>query len=689
MPKSERFRSWLLVLQFWLSIFRLIIALYGLIIISVQIHTIRVSTAQKVPPIYPDPGSMTMLSFQLVTWVSLVLNDLYMVAIDFMRTNTYIGCVGTQAGLSVCAIIVTATSLLVRRGWEHVLYLRLGDSGSSEMYTNYGPSSSLFVFPTVLGMILSLSLWAVAIWSALSHRPYISLRRTWKQNNKDLLVGTSDLRGISPTLSVIGQPRTSLMSAKKEIYAPGNAMGRFLARIMFRRVSPAETRVYAMVQNTFALASMFILVFRAITLLQKAQNQIGTRMKSDSCDAMDIAGRILDLEFIVAHDPLRRLYEVLPTNEYPLTTITMSNNGSTTKCGILGNQTDYRGRVFDCDETLQLPLDVPTGFWFPPDATFRIEVHSTNGTALYGKNMPDIWLSNSHQVTSQNTTLADDDFATVPSPLAGRAAWVYMPPWNPRPGFHIDAEVQLVIRRFIRSSFIWELVFNSEPTYERVLLFPIVESGASPLTNHTLATATLYPTLRPGYAYLRNWKAYRDLNSFEKGNYHNNILCTFIEDYREGSVLDVLGSIGGLFALLQSVHVLVFGRPMLWGLTGAKLITPFGLLGALSSRSFRRRLREQYYRQSVEGNPDTFLMGPFLRDFVVDLGPADINTDQVQMQSSSNQESSAITIDRDGKMNDCQLPLMLLELRQSPAFERTVDIEEISSRARASAENNA
>ncbi|KAG8778128.1 hypothetical protein FRC12_025146, partial [Ceratobasidium sp. 428] len=42
--------------------------------------------------------------------------------------------------------------------------------------------------------------------------------------------------------------------------------------------------------------------------------------------------------------------------------------------------------------------------------------------------------------------------------------------------------------------------------------------------------------------------------------------CTVIEDYRKSSMFDVLGSIGGLLALLQGVHVFLFGRPLLWGM---------------------------------------------------------------------------------------------------------------------------
>lgn len=63
--------------------------------------------------------------------------------------------------------------------------------------------------------------------------------------------------------------------------------------------------------------------------------------------------------------------------------------------------------------------------------------------------------------------------------------------------------------------------------------------------------------------------------------------------------------------------------------TGAKLITPFGLLGACSTRSFKRRLREHYHRPESTISPyasdaaETMRLGAFLRDFVIEFGPAE------------------------------------------------------------------
>ncbi|KEP46861.1 putative Kex protein [Rhizoctonia solani 123E] len=42
--------------------------------------------------------------------------------------------------------------------------------------------------------------------------------------------------------------------------------------------------MYAVFRNTFAVASMGVLAFRAATALQQAQNHVGTRIASADCD---------------------------------------------------------------------------------------------------------------------------------------------------------------------------------------------------------------------------------------------------------------------------------------------------------------------------------------------------------------------------------------------------------------------
>ncbi|CAE6416036.1 unnamed protein product, partial [Rhizoctonia solani] len=126
-------------------------------------------------------------------------------------------------------------------------------------------------------------------------------------------------------------------------------------------------------------------------------------------------------------------------------------------------------------------------------------------------------------------------------------------------------------------------------------------------------------------------------------------LCKITEEYRTTSSFDILASIGGLLALLQGIHVLVFGRPLFWGMFGAKLITPFGLAGKLATRAFRERLQQQYHRRAEpqdstkttqesgteeSGSRVEIDMTRFLLDYVIDMGPASLPSPPQEKQDS-------------------------------------------------------
>ncbi|CUA71940.1 hypothetical protein RSOLAG22IIIB_09953 [Rhizoctonia solani] len=194
-------------------------------------------------------------------------------------------------------------------------------------------------------------------------------------------------------------------------------------------------------------------------------------------------------------------------------------------------------------------------------------------------------------------------------------------------------EANLITRRFIKSSIVRDIILHFKPDYRRLSLYPIVESSVVTLnsSDSNIATATIRPTLSPGLMYHRNRVT---IDNFDPNELPARV-CDYIEDYRTGTFIDVIGSVGGLFALLQAAHLLLFGRPLLWGLTGAKTITPFGLLGGCSSRGFRRRLKDEYYGQSGEGGADTVQIAKFLRDFVIDFGPADLDVERAERKSTA------------------------------------------------------
>ncbi|QRV74942.1 deuterolysin metalloprotease (M35) family containing protein [Ceratobasidium sp. AG-Ba] len=145
------------------------------------------------------------------------------------------------------------------------------------------------------------------------------------------------------------------------------------------------------------------------------------------------------------------------------------------------------------------------------------------------------------------------------------------------------------------------------------------------LQNNGIASAELSLSFEHSSAYLTT--------RGEEGPYTSpsgSLACTIIEDYRSNTVFDAVGSIGGFLALVQGLHILLFGRPLFWGILGSRLINPLGLCGMCHSKSFRRRLREKYrYQPSDTGTPgsvtkdpiETIRVGAFLNDFVVEFGP--------------------------------------------------------------------
>ncbi|KAB5593580.1 hypothetical protein CTheo_2969 [Ceratobasidium theobromae] len=257
--------------------------------------------------------------------------------------------------------------------------------------------------------------------------------------------------------------------------------------------------------------------------------------------------------------------------------------------------------------------------------TYHITMKSLNGSSLTPDDMPRIWLSNRNEYIHSAGKRKLEASGDTDTEILGARTPLYLPGWSLRPGFHIEADIGLIIRRFIKSSVMRDLLFNLDPEYAQISLYPLITASTAALSNNSYATATLSTTYQPALTYFRGQEEYWSTrNHAWEFDYD---MCDFIDDYRSSTVFDVIGSVGGLFALLQAAHILLFGRPLLWGLAGTKLITPFGIVGAFSSESFKRRLHERYHRQPSEHNPEPIHIGAFLRDFVIDLGPANVDLD--------------------------------------------------------------
>ncbi|CAE6490294.1 unnamed protein product [Rhizoctonia solani] len=201
-----------------------------------------------------------------------------------------------------------------------------------------------------------------------------------------------------------------------------------------------------------------------------------------------------------------------------------------------------------------------------------------------------------------------------------------------------------------------DIVLNSEPSYRLLSLYPIAESSVTSLNSSIgdIATATIRTPLTPGFMSLRR-RGDIKINGFYDSS---GPVCDFIDDFRSGTIVDVIGSVGGLFALLQAMHVLLFGRPLLWGLAGVKAMTPFGLLGTFGSGGFKRRLQKECHATSTEGGADTIKIVKFLRDFVIEFGPADLDPEPHLAAAHRPINPASKVVSLEGDLTENQIPLM-------------------------------
>ncbi|CAE6530957.1 unnamed protein product [Rhizoctonia solani] len=624
---------------------------------------------------------MAFVSCFFVLWVSIMANDIFILMIDSKRNHTYLGCLAAQATIN----IFFATVL------EVMACIALGDASS--MNSASFPTHIVLGIAMPVSSLCSLCLLIIIMWPVYLLRPVVSLKQIWVYNTKDILAGTiTPLERVCHS-SILGHPRSAPLSIEKGVYTVTHALWvklpgairkpissivrratKFTTRLFFRRISPVETMVYAFTRNSFAVGAMGILIFRTITALIQAQNQTGTRMISTGCSTREddrhnvqiLVGHVKHQDVIVKLNLRKKDNSGAWSDDYITEQcspdkeekkVWESANGES----IVDHYECEKDHMYMVKDTVGLifsieargsSLDEPRAsvqIWLFNKAELRNHSHSPNPIdavrtvfilrRYYVRSLPivfsieargslideprasvQIWLFNKAELRNHSHS---------PNPID--AVRTYLPSWELRPGFHIDSDSRLITRKFITSSIMKDVVLNSEPEYEHVSLYPIFETSVSRYTNQStpIATAMINLGFKPGFTHSRS-KVDLRAPIFIPGE-----MCDYIEDYRTGTILDVIGSVGGLFALLQAIHVFLFGRPLFWGLTGAKLIAPFGLLGACSSRGFKRRLREQYHKNTTDENEDTIRLDAFLRDFVVDFGPADFHHEERQLRQST------------------------------------------------------
>ncbi|KAF8747335.1 hypothetical protein RHS02_00242, partial [Rhizoctonia solani] len=401
--------------------------------------------------------------------------------------------------------------------------------------------------------------------------------------------------------------------------------------------------MYALLRNAFAVFAVIFILFRTVTAFQKAQNEISTRATSAPCDPRPTPDNH-EINIIMERSSAHLFHDEGEPNIS--VKIMYGDTLDSRNCSVLASKELGYSRTLDtfvCPSAKQMSLndDIFDGSVGVPFYRIHIEVSRSNSRLNSQRDIPSIWLSNGLEQPSNLSS---------PSSHPVRA---YLPAWVLRPGFHIDAEVKLISRRLIKSSILQDVVLNSKPTYTSISLYPISEVGLFNNANANTASAELRVTLRPGYMY---FGAPKDLRNLDYPSARLQ-LCDYLDDYRSGTILEVVGSVGGLFAVLQAIHVFLFGRPLLWGLFGTKLITPFGILGMCSSRRFKSRLKDEYHSRSSNKNAEPINMVKFLRDFVIDFGPADFDPEYRPSQIYVSPQSSSSSVAKECRDNT-QISLM-------------------------------
>ncbi|KAL5638112.1 hypothetical protein ACGC1H_002386 [Rhizoctonia solani] len=445
---------------------------------------------------------------------------------------------------------------------------------------------------------------------------------------------------------------------------------------LFRRVVPVETRLQVLVQHIFSLVAIALLILRTVSSLRNSYENLPTRTIVGPCGP-DKQYSTYGSDKLYPYSPPRpqRIYMRLPghrsvsrdaresmlkdnrfTVNISLTRDCLEHGTATEPWtlkwihtepdeydsvdwyGVFSGKSDVSCKQGDIDYLLpgRLP-GIHTGY------EYKIERRIDNATAQrilngsyagihrwFKDELPSFWLGNGDLTPSLSL------------------------PIQPEFGWYMTFKTQVAQRRFIVSSPLWDSITGSDPTYSTSSFFaPSIIRREAMQTNVTgRDTSTIIHSA--GMIYMPSYLDITPTSKFKTGSLNEVPICEITEDYRTTSTFDIFASIGGLLALLQGIHILIFGRPLFWGIFGTKLITPFGLAGRLATKGFKERLQERYHNSSQSQDQaeswqitDRSLatadvnLTQFLLDFVVDMGPASAprpNREEMDAESSDSED---------------------------------------------------
>ncbi|CAE6477637.1 unnamed protein product [Rhizoctonia solani] len=422
------------------------------------------------------------------------------------------------------------------------------------------------------------------------------------------------------------------------------------------RTSPVETRRQVLIQHLFSLAAIALLIARTVIELQKASGNLPSRTLVEPCQGAPGFNPDNNHTLYIRLPHLRGVVE----STQPSATPYVVNISATYQCNMGGTvavddctqetvrtQVD-ESRLIDWYLTYQCPSSVVRGGGLSIRqrscslAGYQYNIQSlqvpgnvanrtTNSDSILNDRLPGIWLIDINPGREILTPYLT-------------------PPMEPEPGWHMVFDTHVAQRKFIVSSPVWDAIMGSDPTYETIVFFP---GSQHTRQRHEISNLTDSAT---GFIHSPEYldasrETPRDL--LRQGVRGPSNLCDTIEEYRITSSFDLLASIGGLLALLQGIHVFIFGRPLFWGMFGGKIISPFGLAGQFATSGFKRRLQEHYQTQDTvrDGGNQTeahINMTQFLLDYVIDMGPASppsrAQKGDIDLESDSENEAKYIRI---------------------------------------------
>ncbi|CAE6418206.1 unnamed protein product [Rhizoctonia solani] len=441
----------------------------------------------------------------------------------------------------------------------------------------------------------------------------------------------------------------------------------FLCNALFRRVLPVETRIQALVQHLFSLTAILLLIIRAVSVLRNSDEDLPSRTIVKPCSISRpptlVYMRLPKYPGAFTNNLYNQINQIMGELTINVSSIHYCRDFNharglevvSTPCNasLLQTETDiyklYRCQEFaECvDPDHGLPMAAyMMGYEYRIELPLNVTPTSNLLDASYNvyswlrDHAPSFWLG------LESGEPREDE---MPPHLSL--------PIQPTFGWYTVSKSYYALRRFISSSPLLDAVTGSNPRYDETVFFPssLLRREFIPLN---ATDANLNNTMRAiGLIYRPEFVEASEetpLSRFKSVGESPENLCEVTEEYRTGSTFDTLASVGGLLALLQGIHVFLFGRPLFWGLFGAKIVAPFGLMGNLATKGFKKRLQERYHHPTQMNGHNGLEHGAgklqaavsvdmtqFLLDYVIDMGPASIpNHEEISIESSDSEDET-------------------------------------------------